>query len=521
MLTREKMLDRALNHGDPWDIVIIGGGATGVGCAVDAASRGYDVLLLEQSDFGKGTSSRSTKLVHGGVRYLEQGNISLVIEALRERGILRQNAPHLVTDLAFVVPSYDWWESPFYGLGLKVYDVLAGKYGFGRSQLLSREETIARLPTVKPEGLRGGIVYYDGQFDDTRLLINLVQTAAEQGATLLNYAPVTALTKSADGYVNGVGARDSESGRTFQARAKVVINATGAFSDAVRRMADPNVAAMIAPSQGVHLVFDRSFLPGNSAIMVPHTSDGRVMFAIPWNLHTLVGTTDTPIANPTLEPRALPEEIDFILDTAGRYLHKAPRRADVLSVFTGIRPLVSSKHSGSTASISRDHTIHIDRAGLLSIAGGKWTTYRRMAEDCINQAATLGELPEKPAVTSHLSIHGAQERPAQFDRLASYGTDRAGIEEIICTEPALSEALHPALIYCGAEVVWAVRAEIARTLEDVLARRTRALFLNAKAAIAMAPRVAALMARELQRDAAWQAQQVREFVELAGNYQIT
>src|SRR5664279_4073353 len=283
-------------------LIVVGGGATGVGVAIDAASRGYDVLLLEQSDFGKGTSSRSTKLVHGGVRYLEQGNISLVIEALRERGILRQNAPHLVTDLAFVVPSYDWWESPFYGVGLKLYDVLAGKYGFGRSQQLSLEETLDRLPTIKKEGLRGGIVYYDGQFDDSRLLINLVQTAADQGATLLNYSRVTGLTKDPDGFINGVEAVDAESQWTLHARAKVVINATGPFSDSVRRLADPNVVPMISPSQGVHLVFDRSFLPGSSAIMVPHTSDGRVMFAIPWRGHTLVGTTDTAIPEPTEEP---------------------------------------------------------------------------------------------------------------------------------------------------------------------------------------------------------------------------
>ena len=517
-MNRSEMLNRALDRTEPWDLVIIGGGATGVGCAVDAASRGYEVLLLEQSDFGKGTSSRSTKLVHGGVRYLEQGNISLVIEALRERGILRQNAPHLVTDLAFVVPSYDWWESPFYGLGLKVYDVLAGKYGFGPSQVLSREETLARLPTIKPEGLRGGIVYYDGQFDDTRLLINLAQTAADQGAILLNYAPVTGLSKGADGFVNGVEAHDAETGEPLHARAKVVINATGPFSDSVRRMADSSIVPMIAPSQGVHLVFDRSFLPGNSAIMVPHTSDGRVMFALPWNFHTLVGTTDTPIQDPTLEPHPLPEEIDFILETAGRYLHKSPTRADVLSVFVGIRPLVSSGHAGSTASISRDHTIHIDSSGLLSIAGGKWTTYRRMAEDCIDQAATLAELPEKPAVTAHLNIHGFHKHTGKFESLASYGSDSIAIQDLIRNEPSLGEPLHPALIYCGAEIIWAARAEMARTVEDVLARRTRALFLNARAASAMAPRVAALMARELRRDETWQLQQVRCFQDLARNY---
>jgi glycerol-3-phosphate dehydrogenase len=316
------MIARIDNRHEPWDIVIIGGGATGVGIAVDAASRGYDVLLLEQHDFGKGTSSRSTKLVHGGVRYLEQGNIALVMEALKERGLLRQNAPHLVSNLAFVVPNYDWWEAPFYGLGLKIYNALAGKYGFGSSEILTREETLARLPTIRTDGLRGGVVYYDGQFDDTRLLINLVETAADQGATLVNYARVIELTKAPDGFIDGVVAADQESGQQWTIAARVVINATGAFSDSVRRLAEPDVSALIAPSQGIHLVFHRSFLPSDAAIMVPHTSDGRVMFAIPWHDHTLVGTTDTPIATPTLEPRPLPEEIEFILETAGQYLLK-------------------------------------------------------------------------------------------------------------------------------------------------------------------------------------------------------
>ncbi len=300
-----------------------------------------------------------------------------------------------------------------------------------------------------------------------------------------------------------------------------MINATGPFTDSVRRMADPGVAPMISPSQGVHLVFDQSFLPGNSAIMVPNTSDGRVMFAIPWKLHTVVGTTDTPIVNPSLEPRPLPEEIDFILQTAARYLHKAPTRADVLSVFVGIRPLVSSGHAGSTAAISRDHTIHIDGSGLLSIAGGKWTTYRRMAEDCIDQAATLAELPEKPAVTAHLGIHGFCRTADKSQDLASYGSDSIAIQDLIRDRPSLGEALHPDLIYCGAEVIWAAREEMARTVEDILARRTRALFLNARAASAMAPPVAALMAHELHRDETWQSQQVRDFQELARNYQLS
>jgi glycerol-3-phosphate dehydrogenase len=519
-MNRQEMLNRALARTEPWDLIIIGGGATGVGAAVDAASRGYEVLLLEQSDFGKGTSSRSTKLVHGGVRYLEQGNISLVMEALRERGILRQNAPHLVTDLAFVVPRYDWWEAPFYGVGLKIYDLLAGEYGFGPSQLLSREETLARLPTIKTEGLRGGVVYYDGQFDDTRLLINLVQTAADHGATLLNYVQVSGLIKGVEGFVEGVEAREVETGQELRASAKAVINATGPFCDSVRRLADSTVAPMIAPSQGIHLVFDRSFLPGKSAIMVPHTRDGRVMFAIPWKNHTVVGTTDTPISDISLDPHPLPEEIDFILETAARYLHKVPTRNDVLSVFVGIRPLVSSGNAGNTAALSRDHTIRIDNSGLLSIAGGKWTTYRRMAEDCINQAATLARLPEMPSPTLHLNIHGFRKHPGKFEPFAAYGSDDIALQNLVRDDPGLGEPLHPALPTCGAEVVWATRVEMARRVEDVLARRTRALFLNAQAAVDMAPAVAALMAKELHQGDAWQSDQMEAFRKLARSYKI-
>src|SRR5262245_56406866 len=339
-MNRDDLLARLLSRADRWDIIVVGGGATGMGVAVDAASRGYDVLLLEQHDFGKGTSSRSTKLVHGGVRYLEQGNVSLVMEALKERDLLRQNAPHIVSDLAFVVPNYEWWEAPFYEIKLKIYNALAGKYGFGPSLVLTREETLERLPTIQTEGLRGGVVYYDGQFDDARLLINMAETAVEQGATVLNYVPVTALTRDLDGYVDGVRGRDAESGREFGARARIVINATGPFCDSVRRLADPAAEPMIAPSQGVHLVFARDFLPGDHAIMVPHTTDGRVLFAIPWHGHTLVGTTDTPVDEPALEPEPLEEEIDFILDNAERYLRKPPTRRDILSIHVGIRPLV-------------------------------------------------------------------------------------------------------------------------------------------------------------------------------------
>jgi glycerol-3-phosphate dehydrogenase len=531
-MNRTDMWSRIEAHPKPWDMIVVGGGATGVGVAIDAASRGYDVLLVEQSDFGKGTSSRSTKLAHGGVRYLEQGNIGLVMEALKERGLLLKNAPHLVHDLAFVVPNYDWWEAPFYGLGLKLYQLLAGKYGFGASRILTREETLAHLPTLKTEGLRGGAVYYDGQFDDARLLIHMVATAFEQGATLLNYVEATGLTKDAQGFVNGISARDVETGNEFRASAKVVVNATGAFSDRLRVQAEPGATPMIVPSQGIHLVFDSSFLQGESAVMVPHTSDGRVLFAIPWHGHTLVGTTDTPVASAMLEPVAMDQEIDFILATAGQYLTKAPKRDDVLSVFAGIRPLVRATGVASglvnTAQLSRDHVIHIDRSGLVTVCGGKWTTYRHMAEDCVDQAATLAQLPDRPCVTHHLRIHGfpeaAKEEAAkdeaakEFGALAVYGSDAAEIRKLIETDLKLGEPLHPGLPYVKAEVIWAARHEMARTVEDILARRTRALFLNARAALAMAPGVAGLMAAELGWDEVMRTKQLNAFREVASNY---
>ncbi len=517
-MNRADMLDRVRARKKTWDMIIVGGGAVGVGCAVDAASRGYEVLLLEQSDFGKATSSRSTKLVHGGVRYLEQGNISLVMGALRERGLLRQNAPHLVHSLAFIIPSYEWWGRPFYGVGLKLYDLLAGKHSFGRSRLLARKEILRQLPTIKLEGLRGGVIYYDGQFDDARLLINLVATAAEQGATLMNYAPVIAFSRNGSGAVNGVVARDLESGEEFHSEARIIINATGVFCDGVRRLADPEIAALIARSQGIHLVFDRSFLPGKSALMVPRTSDKRVMFAIPWHNHTLVGTTETPISEPSIEPRATEEEIEFILTTAASYFDRPPARSDVLSVFAGLRPLVKTGNRMKTSALPRDHTIHIDRSGLLTITGGKWTTYRRMAEDCVNRAIRLAGLPERPSVTRGLKIHGHHNHTDGFSELAVYGSDAPAIRELI--DAGGAERLDPDLPYREGEVTWAARHEMARTVEDVLARRTRALMLNARAAIGMAPRVAELIAGELGRDEEWKAEQVRIFTELARGYLI-
>lgn len=518
-MNREAMMDRIESQGARmWDVVVIGGGATGVGVAVDAAARGYDVVLLEQSDFGKGTSSRSTKLVHGGVRYLRQGNIPLVMEALRERGILRQNAPHLVSECEFVVPHYDWWEAPFYGIGFKVYDALAGKYGFGASRHLSLEETVERLPTIETEGLRGGMIYHDGQFDDARLLVHLVLTAYEQGATLVNYVRVGGMLKNADGFVCGVTVQDLESGEELEIRARAVVNATGVFTDSVRRMDDAQARPMIQPSQGVHVVLPARFLPGDAAIMVPHTDDGRVLFAVPWHGCVIVGTTDTPVEEPSLEPRPLAEEVEFILTHAARYLTEDPTEADVLSVFAGLRPLVGGGDDEDTASLSRDHTLQVSSSGLVTITGGKWTTYRKMAEDTVDHLATLVGLEEKPCPTADLHIHGYMHAAERHGALAPYGSDAAKIEELAMAEPELAELLHERLPYIRAEVVWAGREEMARTVEDVLARRTRALILDARAAAEAAPEVARLLGEVLEKDEAWRAEQISEFRTLAQGY---
>jgi glycerol-3-phosphate dehydrogenase len=517
-MNRESMLERLRDRSQPWDMIVIGGGATGMGIAVDAASRRFDVLLLEQADFGKGTSSRSTKLVHGGVRYLQQGNISLVMEALKERGFLLQNAPHLVSDLAFVVPNYEWWEAPFYGMGMKVYDVMAGRYRFGRSKNLSVEETVARLPNIEPEGLRGGVLYHDGQFDDARLLVNLAQTAFEQGATVINYARVYDLVKDAAGFLSGVRVVDMETEEEFTAMGKVVINATGPFTDGIRRMDFPDAPPVIQPSQGVHLTLDRSFLAGDSAIMVPRTSDGRVMFALPWHDHVIVGTTDTPLDAVSLEPRAQSEEIDFILETAEPYLEHDPTRNDILSVFAGIRPLKRAGGAEETATISREHSIDLSQSGLVTIAGGKWTTYRNMAKDCVNHAITVGDLPERPCVTKSLRIHGHMRDAERFGELAYYGSDATAVRTLIQSEDRYGEPLHPALPYRLGEVVWSARVEMARTVDDYLSRRSRATFLNARAAIEMAPAVARTLAEELEHDQAWEQDQVKQFGEIAAGY---
>ncbi len=504
----------------PFDMLVVGGGATGVGTAVDAASRGHNVALLERADFGKGTSSRSTKLVHGGVRYLQQGNVPLVMEALKERGLLRQNAPHLVSDLAFVVPNYAWWEAPFYGIGMKVYDALAGRYGFGPSKNLSLEETVARLPTIETEGLRGGVVYHDGQFDDARLLIDLVQTAAEQGAVVANYVDVKDLLAPDDGFLEGVVAEDRETGEQFEVGAKVVVNATGAWSDELRQVDQPNAKPRIRPSQGVHVVLPKRFLPGDAAIMVPHTDDGRVLFAIPWLDTVLVGTTDTPITEVTEEPLPQEEEVDFILEHAARYLTADPSREDVLSIFAGIRPLVAGVgDEDDTAKISREHTLMVSARGLLTVAGGKWTTYRKMAEDVVDHAETLAGLEPRECVTKRLNVHGYHEHATQFGALAHYGSDAPEVAASLKARPGYADLVHPDLTLQKGEIAWAATREMARTVDDVLARRSRSLIRNARAAAEAAPEVAAFLAEHLGRPDGWAEAQVESFRALASGYQ--
>lgn len=503
----------------PWDLVIIGGGATGLGIAMDAATRGYKTLLLEQADFAKGTSSRSTKLVHGGVRYLAQGDVSLVKEALYERGLLLANAPHLAHNQDFIIPQYTWWQGPFYTIGLKLYDLLSGKLSLGRSRHISRNEVLEKLPTIRRQGLKGGIVYHDGQFDDARLAINIAQTAAENGAVLLNYFKVTGLEKQADGRINGVKAKDLESARTYTLPAKVVINATGVFVDEILQLDNPGVQPMVRPSQGVHLVLDRSFLQSSSAIMIPKTDDGRVLFAVPWHNKVLLGTTDTPLNEHSMEPVALEAEIDFILRTAARYLSRPPARSDVLSVFAGLRPLAApQKKTGSTKEISRSHKILVAPSRLITITGGKWTTFRKMAEDTVDEAIRTGHLSAAPCRTKALHIHGYTPQPAFAAPLNVYGSDASQLQAMSALHPELNQPLHPRLPYIKAQVIWAVQHEMARTVEDVLARRLRALFLDAQAAIDMAPQVAALMATALQQDHNWQKEQVSAFITMAQHY---
>lgn len=494
---RRSTMIQQLEAQTEWDICIIGGGATGLGTAVDAASRGLKTILFEQHDFAKGTSSRSTKLVHGGVRYLQQGNIKLVMEALRERGLLLKNAPHLVKNQKFIVPNYKWWEGPFYGIGLKIYDQMAGKLGLGSTQFLSKEETLKLAPALDPKGLRGGVIYHDGQFDDARLAISLAQTAAQHNGVLLNYFPVTGFLKT-KGKICGVQVKDFFSGKEYEVKTKVVITAAGVFTDALLNMDNPEHESLIAASQGIHLVVDKEFLPGDTAIMIPRTDDGRVLFAVPWHDKIILGTTDTPVTASSLEPIPMPGEIEFILKHIGRYLSKDPQLSDVKSMFAGLRPLVKSrravKSSGSTAAISRDHLISIGDSGLITITGGKWTTYRKMAEDVVDIALEKYGSSQKPCITKELKLAGHDKSVAAAD-ITSLNNDEL-----------------------KAAVKKSVEEEMCMTVEDFLSRRTRQLLLDAKIAVEKAPLVAGIMAKELNKDDNWINEQINNFNDISKNY---
>lgn len=505
-----------------WDIIIIGGGASGLGTAVDSASRGYKTILFEAVDFAKGTSSRSTKLAHGGVRYLAQGELHLVIEALKERGLMLKNANHLVKNLSFVIPIYNRWMGYFYSIGLKIYDILAGKRSLGKSELISRQKTIELFPNIQKEHLKSGVIYHDGQFDDSRLAVNLAQTAIENDACVLNYFKVTELLKDNQNQITGVQVVNQETNESYLIKGQIIINATGVFTNSIMKLNDLVYKKYVVPSQGIHLVLDKSFSPKETALMIPKTTDGRVLFIVPWHDKIIVGTTDTLIKKQSLEPIALESEIDFVLKNMHQYLEKKPQRSDVISVFAGLRPLAAPDEKQNTKEISRSHKILVSETGLITITGGKWTTYRKMAEDTINKAISSKKIPKKLCKTKHLSIHGNQHT-TDLDRnnhLYIYGSDIPEILKLQETEPELKEKLHPEYNYTLAEVVWAIRNEMARTVDDILARRVRLLFLDSKAALSCTEKVARILAQELHHDENWIQKEIANFTAIAKGFSL-
>jgi len=504
-----------------WDFIVIGGGASGLGSALDATSRGFRTLLLESHDFAKATSSRSTKLVHGGVRYLAQGDIGLVKEALKERGLLAKNAAHVVKNQSFIIPNYTWWGGIYYKIGLSIYDFLAGKLSLGKTKYISKSKTVEKLPTIQQKDLVSGVVYQDGQFDDARLAINLTQTIIEKGGTAVNYVKVINLIKNDAGKIKGVVAEDQFTKQQFEIKAKVVINATGVFTNDILNMNNPKHGKLVVPSQGIHLVLDRSFLKSDDAIMIPKTSDGRVLFVVPWHDRALVGTTDTLLENESFEPRALEDEITFVLNTARQYLAKQPTLEDVKSVFAGLRPLAAPKDGAkNTKEVSRSHKVITSETGLISIIGGKWTTYRKMAEDTVNEAMKVHQLGLTTSKTETLSIHG-NVKPETVDRthhLYVYGSDIPEIKKLQLSSSEYAQKIHPEHPFTIAEAVWAIRNEMAETVEDILARRVRLLFLDARAAIDSAEKISSLIAKEKEYSQEWAHAQALEFTELAKGY---
>jgi glycerol-3-phosphate dehydrogenase len=516
-MQREKELSKLMEHDVQWDIVVIGGGATGLGIAMDAVARGYKTLLLEQADFAKGTSSRSTKLVHGGVRYLAQGDVRLVREASIERGLLCRNAPHLVKNQTFIIPIFSYWEMLKYTTGLKLYDWISGKLTLGSSIFISRKKTLAALPGLKTKGLRGGVLYHDGQFDDSRLAINLVQSIIEHGGCAINYMKVTGLLKNNEQKLEAVIATDTEKGSVYQLKTKAVINATGVFVDDILNMDNPGSSKTICVSQGVHLVMDKKFYPSSHALMIPETSDGRVLFAVPWHDKVVLGTTDTPVNEASLEPKALEKEISFILETAAKFLTMQPGRSDVLSVFAGLRPLAAPKQGQQkTKEISRSHKILVSPSNLFTILGGKWTTYRKMGEDMVNFVEKHLDWPHHKPGTALMHIHGYAENMNWNDPLYFYGSDAVLIKERM--NGSANQWLSEDLKIHAMQVKWAVEHEMARTVEDVLSRRTRALLLDARESVRICREVAVIMAKALQKDNAWIDKEVNNYTQIAQQY---
>lgn len=483
---------KALQSTPEWDVVVIGGGASGLGVAVHAAASGLKTVLIEREDFAKGTSGKSTKLIHGGVRYLQQGNIKLVREALRERGLLMKNAPHLVNDMKFVIPTYRWWTRLYYGIGLKVYDRLAGKLGLGKSHFHTASETVDFLPGINNRGLRGGVSYHDGQFDDAHLALSMVQTALDHGATVVNHCAVIGLIKKGKSVV-GVQVQDGIGGASHALRARFVVNATGAFSDAILQMDRPRHKPIIRLSQGIHLVVDRKFFPSDTALLIPKTDDGRILFAVPWHGKVILGTTDTSIDEVSSEPVPMDAEIDFILHHMQRYLSEAPKREDVLSAFAGIRPLVRLSDK-KTSELARDHVIRVGRSGMISVLGGKWTTYRKMAADVMRKIESRSSAPIRLADTRMLRMVDAGN-PPRFASMEGLTEDEVRL-------------------WIAAEV----EQSLCMTVDDFLSRRTRQLLLNARVASERAPFVAECLAELLGRDADWQKEQVESFQSLVLNY---
>lgn len=514
---RDVLIKKATDPSVTWDVLVIGGGSSGLGIALDAVARGYKTLLVEQSDFAKGTSSRSTKLVHGGVRYLAQGDVGLVREASVERGLLQKNAPHLVKNQTFIIPIYNLIDRIKYTIGLKLYDWIAGRLSLGASVFISRKKTIAAMPGIKTKGLVGGVLYHDGQFDDSRLAVNLAQSIIEQGGVALNYVRVTGITKDENQKINGVTVEDTEQSVPYSLKAKAVINATGVFVDTILKMDTPDAPKTVVASQGVHLVIDRKFYPAEHALMIPKTSDGRVLFAVPWHSEVVVGTTDTPVGEPSLEPKALEKEIQFILDTAAEYLIEKPTRKDVLSVFAGLRPLAAPKEgSQKTKEISRSHKIVVSDSNLFTIIGGKWTTFRKMGEDMVDMVEKRLGWESKKAATAEMPIHGYKENVDFDDPFYFYGSDEDAVRRLMNgnADSWISESLK----IHESQIKWAVENEMARTVEDVLARRTRALILDARESMRICPQVAKTMADSLGRDEAWQEDQIKEYIKLAKQY---